>query len=381
MAKNAAGVPLVYYEAPDSLLDMDDQVHTGLIAIGCLASLSVLLTSSLLAFITWRMIVWRSHYTSFIGRNQSIVLIYQLILADFLQSLGFVVSFHWASNREIIGPDGVCFAQGWLIQLGDVASGFFVLSIAVHTTFQLVFSHRLTYKTFIACILGVWTLAMLLTSLAPIIGGRYIFLNAGIWCWISSEHDNLRLLLHYLWIFIVQFGSILVYVIGFYYIYRTKKSVALMLKIRTTQDSLQRAATAMLAYALAYTLLTLPLAVGRMAAMSGNTLPDSYYIFAGALFTSSGWVDTCLYALTRRTLLFEELHVNEQKPKDRLTRGTRPFVRQASTESILAEAGFRGTGGIVMNRVVKVELEEFDINDGSAMKTPGTFTSALAVRK
>ncbi|KAK9768973.1 putative G protein-coupled glucose receptor regulating Gpa2-domain-containing protein [Seiridium cardinale] len=379
MATNSNGVPLAYYESPNSLLNMDSATYGGLLAIGCLATLSVLFTSVLLSFISWRMIAWKSHYTSFIGRNQPIVLIYQLILADFLQSLGFLLSFHWASNREIIGPNGECFAQGWLIQLGDVASAFFVLAIAVHTTYQVMFSRSVSYRLFVYAILGVWTFAVLLTSLAPIIGGRYIFLRAGMWCWISGEHESLRLLLHYLWIFIVQFSSIIVYMTGFYHLYRTKGSG--VIRINGASDkAVRRASTAMLAYALIYTLLTLPLAAGRMAAMSADNLPEEYYLFAGALFTSSGWVDTALYAITRRTLLFKELDPHSHPSMAPTGRSTN-LPRQSSTDSILAQTGFGGANGIVMDRTVKIELDDMESQGDSEHEGKSYFVSAKALRK
>lgn len=175
------GIPSKYFEPPNSLLAMEDHTYNGLLAIGTLATISLIFTSSLLSFITWRMITWKSHYASAVGRNQSVVLIYQLILADFLQSLGFMISFHWVAERQIIGPNGTCFAQGWLIQLGDVASAFFVLSIAIHTTYQVIISKSLSYKSFIYCVLGIWGLSLLLTSLAPMIGGRFVFQRAGVW--------------------------------------------------------------------------------------------------------------------------------------------------------------------------------------------------------
>lgn len=124
---------------------------------------------------------WKSYYTSFIGRNQCIVLIYQLIFADLLQALGFLISFHWSAQRAIIGPDPVCFAQGWLIQLGDVASGFFVLAIALHTFSQVTLSRSLQHRYFMAVVVGLWVFSLVLTSLAPILGGRYVFTRAGSW--------------------------------------------------------------------------------------------------------------------------------------------------------------------------------------------------------
>ncbi|KAH9907810.1 G protein-coupled glucose receptor regulating Gpa2-domain-containing protein [Xylariomycetidae sp. FL2044] len=374
MATNSDGVPLAYYEAPDSMPVMDSETYAGLMAIGLLATASLLLTSALLTFITWRMIAWRKHYTSFIGRNQSIVLIYQLILADFLQSLGFIISFHWVADRNIVGPSGECFAQGMLIQLGDVASGFFVLAIAVHTTYQVVLSRSLSHTAFVWSICGVWGAAVLLCSLAPVVGGRYVFMRAGVWCWIRSNREDLRLGLHYVWIFIVQFGSILVYTGGFLYLFRAKRPGVIRIQ-GASIEALNKAATAMLAYALVYTVLTLPLAAGRMASMSDNPLSNAYYLFAGCLFTSAGWVDTILYTFTRRTILFNELNLGPRSNQSGHGGPGLPFQRQASTDSMLAETGF---GGIKMDRTVKVEMDDLASHGSSDGEVKGYHVSASA---
>ncbi|KAI0152075.1 G protein-coupled glucose receptor regulating Gpa2-domain-containing protein [Hypoxylon sp. NC0597] len=368
MATNSDGVPLDYFQPPNSLLSMEKKTYNGLLAIGTLATLSLIFTTSLLSFITWRMINWKSHYTSAVSRNQSVVLIYQLILADFIQSLGFLISFHWAAEQKIIGPSGTCFTQGWMIELGDVASAFFVLAIAIHTTYQVMLSRSLSYKYFICCILGVWGLSIVLTALAPIIGGRFVFQRAGVWCWIRSDLEGLRLSLHYLWIFIVEFGSILVYATGFYYLFRAKRSEAAI--PGRSIEGLRKARAAMLAYAIVYTILSLPLAAGRMASMSNNELSDEYYLFAGALFTCSGWVDTLLYTITRRALLFDELNVYGHRPRPNIGNShlhgkDAGFQRQSSTDSILAGNGFGSIGGIKMERTVKVELDDLE-STGSA---------------
>ncbi|KAI8962231.1 G protein-coupled glucose receptor regulating Gpa2-domain-containing protein [Daldinia sp. FL1419] len=372
MASND-GIPQKYFEPPNSLLGMEDKLYNGLLAIGTLATISLIFTSSLLSFVTWRMITWKSHYSSAVGRNQSVVLIYQLVLADFLQALGFLISFHWVSERQIIGPNGACFAQGWLIQLGDVASAFFVLAIAVHTTYQVIIGRSLSYRTFICCLLAIWGLAVLLTSLAPIIGGRFVFQRAGVWCWISGENEGLRLSLHYIWIFIVEFGSILIYATGFYYLFNVRRSDTIVVPARSA-ETMRKARTAMLAYAIVYTLLSLPLAAGRMASMSNNQLSDEYYLFAGALFTCSGWVDTILYTFTRRALLFDEMNVYGRRAGAHAESGNHGkdtgFQRQSSTDSILANNGFGSIGGIKMERTVKVELDDFD----STMSNGGRVT-------
>ncbi|KAI2783391.1 G protein-coupled glucose receptor regulating Gpa2-domain-containing protein [Daldinia loculata] len=377
------GIPSKYFEPPNSLLAMDNHTYNGLLAIGTLATISLIFTSALLSFISWRMITWKSHYASAVGRNQSVVLIYQLILADFLQSLGFMISFHWVAERQIIGPNGTCFAQGWLIQLGDVASAFFVLSIAIHTTYQVIISKSLSYKSFMYSVLGIWGLSLLLTSLAPMIGGRFVFQRAGVWCWISTENEGLRLSLHYIWIFIVEFGSILVYATGFYYLFHAKRSDTMVVPARSA-DTMRKARTAMLAYAIVYTLLTLPLAAGRMASMSNNELSDEYYLFAGALFTSSGWVDTLLYTFTRQALLFDELNVYGRRPGIHVETGHHGkdtgFQRQSSTDSILANNGFGSIRGIKMERTVKVELDDFDSSTSNGGRRQEYYATAEALR-
>ncbi|KAI1506172.1 G protein-coupled glucose receptor regulating Gpa2-domain-containing protein [Biscogniauxia marginata] len=369
MATDKNGIPLSYYEAPNSLLVIDDKTHSGLLAVGALAAISVLFTTVLLCFITWRMISWRSHYTRSVGRNQCIVLIYQLILADFIQSLGFLISFHWAAEGKIIGPNGACFAQGWMIQAGDVSSALFVLAIAVHTMYQVMFGKSLSYNLFITMITGVWAVALLLTCLAPIVGGRFVFMRAGVWCWIAGAHEDLRLLLHYLWIFIVQFGSIFVYSAGFIYLFRAKRPGAIRIQ-GASVEALNKASRAMLAYAIVYTILTLPLAAGRMASMSGHEPSNAYYFFAGCLFTSCGFIDTLLYAFTRRTLLFNELDFVGHHEPDRndAQEPNSGFPRHNSTDDMLAETGFGNFGGIKMERTVKVEMDDLGSEGGTEDK-------------
>ncbi|KAI0172244.1 G protein-coupled glucose receptor regulating Gpa2-domain-containing protein [Hypoxylon sp. FL1284] len=387
MVMHDDGLPNSYYEAPNSLLSMDSSTYSGLLAIGALASISIAFTSALLGFITWRMINWKSHYTANISRNQSVLLIYQLLLADLLQSVGFLISFHWAAERDIIGPKDICFTQAWFIQLGDIASALFVLAIAFHTTYQVVRSKVFSHKHFVCSVIGVWGFALFLTSLVPIIGGRYVFLRAGVWCWISTEHEGMRLSLHYIWIFIVEFSAFIIYAAGFYYLFRAKRSNAFITTGRSV-TGLRKARLAMLAYALAYTFLSLPIAAGRMASMSHHQPSPQYYLFVGALFTSSGWIDTILYALTRRSLLFDELNVYGRHAKPATTNAASgkdsSSQRQNSTDTILAKNGSEGNGsdgigGIKMERTVKIELGDMESTKVSPNGVNNYFATAEAL--
>jgi hypothetical protein len=105
----------------------------GLVPIALCAMLSLLSVTALLVFITHRLVSWRSHYKGYAGYNQYIILIYNLLLADLQQSIGFSISIHWLCLGEILAPTTPCFMQAWFMHLGDVASGFFVLAMAIHT--------------------------------------------------------------------------------------------------------------------------------------------------------------------------------------------------------------------------------------------------------
>jgi hypothetical protein len=90
-------------------------------------------------------------------------------------------------------------------------------------------------------------------------------------------------------------------------------------------------------------------------------------------------VDTVLYAITRRTLLFKELTSNDQPAGPRSGRSANLPTRHGSTDSILAQAGF-GHSGIVMDRTVKVELDDLESHGGSEHEGKSYFVSAKALR-
>ncbi|KAF2275083.1 uncharacterized protein EI97DRAFT_451282 [Westerdykella ornata] len=295
-----------YFAFPNSLDPLPPVYKQGLIPVALCAMLSLMSVTALLAFITYRLISWRRHYKEYVGYNQYVVLIYNLLLADLQQSIAFAISFHWLRLEKIIAPTAPCFIQAWFLNLGDVASGFFVLAIAIHTWLGVVRGYRLSYVWFVVVILCIWAAAAALTIAGPIKFGTRFFARAGGWCWISTEFQDERLWLHYLWVFIVEFGTMAIYGHIFVHLRGRIRNV-----IHNDVSKLSRATKFMIMYPAVYVLLTLPIAVGRMVAMTGKTkrteLPDAFLCVAGALLTSCGWIDALLYTLTRRVFITNEL--------------------------------------------------------------------------
>jgi hypothetical protein len=295
-----------YFEHPNSLETLTPVYRTGLIPITVFALMSLLSVTALLGFITHRLISWRRHYRAYVGYNQYVILIYNLLLADLQQSIAFSISFHWLRLDGILAPTAPCFIQAWFLNIGDVASGFFVLAIAIHTWLGVVKGYKMPYMWFVVSILGIWFVALLLTSIGPAMYQDRFYTRAGGWCWISTAFQDERLWLHYFWIFIVEFGTIAIY--GHVFIHLRGRIRGIM---NNDTSKLTRATKFMILYPIAYLALTFPIAVGRMAVMGGKKLPDSFFLVAGALLTSCGWVDAVLYALTRRILVNNELSTGQ----------------------------------------------------------------------
>ncbi|KAF1975385.1 hypothetical protein BU23DRAFT_529854 [Bimuria novae-zelandiae CBS 107.79] len=304
MAQLEPGSVLVkrYFAYPNSLDPLPEVYYRGLIPLVTFAMASLVSVSALLCFITWRLIGWRKRHREYVGYNQYIILIYNLLIADLQQSVAFVITFHWLKLDSILAPTAACFLQGWFLHIGDVASGFFVLAIAVHTWLGVVKGYRMSYVSLIIMIIAIWVFAVILTVLGPAMYGNKFFTRAGGWCWVSIDYEEERLWLHYLWIFIVEFGTVLIYAHIFFHLKGRLRSI-----INNDTTKLSRATRFMIMYPATYVILTLPIAIGRMVSMAGVELPEVFFCIAGSFLTSCGWVDALLYTLTRRVFVNGDL--------------------------------------------------------------------------
>jgi hypothetical protein len=176
-----------HFPFPYSLDTMAPEFKSGLIPVGLFALMSLISVSGLLVFITHRLVAWRKYGKTYVGYNQYVILIYNLLLADLQQSIAFCISFHWIRLGEIPAPSAPCFVQAWFLQIGDVSSGFFVLAIAIHTWMGVVKGYRMPYRWFVVAILFIWALSLLLTIIGPAMYGGRFFTRAG--GWVSNLHS------------------------------------------------------------------------------------------------------------------------------------------------------------------------------------------------
>ncbi|EDN06716.1 conserved hypothetical protein [Histoplasma mississippiense (nom. inval.)] len=278
----------------------------GLIGVAITSILSTISTGVLFIVFTYRLIYWRKYYPTYLGYNQFLILIYNLLLADFQQAIGFFLSIHWVITDQITYRSRMCFAQGWLLQIGDPASGLFVLSIAVHTFVMVLMGRKLSHRLFITCVCGVWAFAVVITLIPTLRFRNHTYVPSGAWCWIDENFDSYRLWTHYLWIFVSEFGSVVLYALLFFHLrHQVAQSALLGRGQKEHLRRLRRVIGYMVLYPIAYIVLSLPLAAGRMMTARGGKLSVTYFCTAGAVIASSGFVDVVMYTLTRRALLLD----------------------------------------------------------------------------
>ncbi|KAK1756979.1 G protein-coupled glucose receptor regulating Gpa2-domain-containing protein [Echria macrotheca] len=288
--------------------------------------------------------------------NQFLMLIYNLLLADIQQAMAFLLNIAWLSSDSLDVHSRTCWAQGWFVSIGDLASSVFISFIAVHTYLGVVKNYRLPtwiFYSIIACcwsfVYGTGILGILITNNGARVGGLYV--RAGAWCWINSAFQDLRLTLHYLWIFICLAFTTMVYIAIYVHLQiHSKHSATCCLSAsgsgehypnpdpnshagvgvpslssrtpslapsspRSTMTDMSAVKRlpplpssarhpTFLLYPIIYVLCTAPLAAGRIASMAGNNVPLSYFCFAGAMIASAGWLDVALYSSTRRAIVF-----------------------------------------------------------------------------
>lgn len=137
-------------------------------------------------------------------RSQAGYLFVNLLAADFIQAVGFGLSWVWAGKGRIEPTMHTCTFQALAIEAGDVASAIFSLYIALHTAAMLTIEKKAN-ETFlrVACICG-WIFVAVITALGPLAiatpSRGPFYADAGNWCWIGDNYVAQRLWLHYFFV-------------------------------------------------------------------------------------------------------------------------------------------------------------------------------------
>jgi len=280
-----------------TLSPLPDVLKHGLTAVSTLGFLSFFLSTGLLFRLAYRLI----RGTNKTRTNQFVILIFNLILADVQQSIAFMLNIQWLRSNAIEAGTSSCWAQGWFVSTGDLSSGLFTLAIAIHSYADIVHDYRLGHRAFLAAIGSLWTFNYLLAIIGVVLHPADVYVRAGAWCWVNSRYSSERLWLHYFWILIAEFATVVIYALIFSII---RQRVASSFYDTETKARANNVAKLIIAYPIIYVICTLPLVIARLMSMAGREVTFLQLCVAGAMITSNGWLDVLLYSITRRALLF-----------------------------------------------------------------------------
>ena len=303
---------------PTSLFPLPPILRQGLTAVSFFGFLSFIASTALFLRLAYRIVV--SNRQTHSRTNQFVILIFNLILADIQQSIAFLLNAQWLQYDSIEVGTSTCWAQGWFVSTGDLASGIFTLAIAVHSYMDIVHDFRLGHRTFLTTLTllvsplrgcssalhqltgSQWALNYALAIIGIALHPSDLYVRAGAWCWINTKYTDERLWLHYFWIIIAEFATVVIYTLIFLILRRRVKE-----SFYTTSSTALRAKSAaklIIAYPIVYVVCTLPLVIARLTSMAGGRATYLELCVAGAMITCNGWLDVLLYTLTRQGLLF-----------------------------------------------------------------------------
>lgn len=165
---------------------------------------------------------------------------------------------------------------------------------------------------------------------------------------MNVRYENLRLWLHYLWIFISLAVTSGLYILIFFSLQRRGGA-----SFRASRGDAQSAARTagggsshpgFLVYPVIYGLCTAPLALFRVASMSGRTVGVELFCFAGCMIASNGWLDVVLFSWTRSSIIFAPTPDSADTGLDTFAFMRTPHSRRYGN-MIWVQGGSSGVGG------------------------------------
>lgn len=171
-----------------TLSPLKPQLHRGLPVVAAFGLLSFFTSFTLFLILGYRLLSW-ARKSSF-KKNQFVILIFNLVIADIQQSIAFLLNTEWIIRDEIRVGSTTCWAQGWFVSTGDLASGLFCLAIGVHTLLSVVYKYKPSTPVFYLSILLIWVFNFSLAMVGPILYPNDIFVRAG--AWVSTIRHQLN---------------------------------------------------------------------------------------------------------------------------------------------------------------------------------------------
>lgn len=175
-------------------IPLDELRKRGLIALGVTGILSTIASFSLLIFLVPRYVSSKAKAQTENWKSASLLLIINLLIADLLQALAWgLMSFYWLNMNTLTALSRACLLQGFLINWADLASAFFVLSIALGTWWTLWMERCINYNKMQFMICVIWLFPLFISLLGPLTMSEYFTpVKSGAWVIMTSPTADVQ---------------------------------------------------------------------------------------------------------------------------------------------------------------------------------------------
>lgn len=183
-------IDIAMADGPGTLSPLPLVLAMGLRPVTALAFLSFISSTALFIYLTCRLVSWARHKHPQDTPNQFFLLFYNLLFADVIQSIAFFLNVHSLIRNAIEAGNSLCWAQGWFLSTGDLASSAFISTIALHTFWTVVMGRKVSYQTFYWAVGGVWGFVYAMAIIGVVLHPHDFFVRAGAWVGHFKDFGN-----------------------------------------------------------------------------------------------------------------------------------------------------------------------------------------------
>ena len=94
--------------------------------------------------------------------------------------MAFALTAVYVAKDKIEVGTTTCWANGWFVSTGDLASGVWIFTIALHTFFAVVKGRSISNKVLYWWIAGCWCFVYVLAIITVVLDEN-VYVRAGAW--------------------------------------------------------------------------------------------------------------------------------------------------------------------------------------------------------
>ncbi|KAI9511682.1 hypothetical protein F5148DRAFT_1169706 [Russula earlei] len=286
--------------------------------------ISAIVGAAFLSAVSVLLLLWIYFYhpPSRLGNKTHVPVIFGSLLAsNFLQAIGTIINVQWVALNGV-SPGTLCSMQAGIKQAGNVGTAIWSFDLALLAFSLLFLRTRLSTRSMWLMLALGWAFMVFVVVIGPLAIqkdtiGPY-FGPAGFWCWITESYPFSQVFLEYMFEWTSALLCLFLYVTVFLrvrgnLIQDTTGNWSLQWVIRSeswqlgcARDYLDSSTMKMVRvivwYPVTYTVLIVPISIGRFASYAGARVPHGFTFLADFIFALGGFVNLVLFLGTWRSM-------------------------------------------------------------------------------